>query len=596
VAAVTQEQRKGLLGVETSLRGRRWEMRGGDERLALALSQRLGLPEILGRVLAGRGVGLEEAEGFLNPTLRDLLPDPSSLKDSQRAAERIAQALAEGETIAVFGDYDVDGATSSALLLRYFRALGVEAIAYIPDRMNEGYGPNAPALRSLRQRGAKLAITVDCGITSFEALEAAAEVGLEVIVVDHHKAEPALPKAVAVVNPNRLDDESGQGQLAAVGVTFLLLVALNRHLRNEGYFTGERSEPDLRSWLDLVALGTVCDVVPLTGVNRGFVTQGLKVLAQRRNCGLLALGDVARVDEKPGTYHLGFLLGPRVNAGGRVGQADLGVRLLATEDPGEARALAEQLDGYNRERREIEATVLDEAIAQVEAGPAPEGLVFAAAPGWHPGVIGIVASRLKDRYDLPALVVALDEEGIGKGSGRSVRGVDLGSGVIAARQAGLLINGGGHAMAAGLTVSGETLEELRGFLASRLSRQLEEIGYQPAMGFDGLLQPGAATSELLGLLDRVGPFGTANPEPRFVLPGVKVVQAQVVGESHVRCRLVGADGAGLKAIAFKALDSALGEKMLAGGGRAFHVAGKLRADNWAGRDAVQFLIDDAAEA
>jgi single-stranded-DNA-specific exonuclease len=596
LAAVTQEQREGLLGVESSLRGRRWELRGGDDRLAVALSQRLGLPEIVGRVLAGRGVGLEEAERFLNPTLRDLLPDPATLKDTQKAAERIARALESGEKVAVFGDYDVDGATSSALLLRYFRALGVDIIPYIPDRMSEGYGPNAPALRSLRQRGASLAITVDCGITSFEALEAAAEVGLEIIVVDHHKAEPALPKAVAVVNPNRLDDESGQGQLAAVGVTFLLLVALNRHLRNQGYFTAERAEPDLRAWLDLVALGTVCDVVPLTGVNGGFVTQGLKVLAQRRNSGLLALGDVARVDDRPGTYHLGFLLGPRVNAGGRVGQADLGVRLLSTEDPGEARALAEQLDSYNSERREIEAAVLDEAIAQVEAGPAPEGLVFAAAQGWHPGVIGIVASRLKDRYDLPALVIALDEEGLGKGSGRSVRGVDLGASVIAARQAGLLVNGGGHAMAAGLTLSADKLEELRTFLASRLSRQLADIAYQPAMGFDGLLQPGAATSELLAVLEQVGPFGTANPEPRFVLPGVKAVQAQVVGESHVRCRLVGADGSGLKAIAFKALDSALGEKLLAGGGRAFHVAGKLRADNWAGRDAVQFLIDDAAEA
>lgn len=596
MAAVTQERRSGLMGVERSLRGRRWELRSQDDRSALALSQSLGLPEIVGRVLTGRGVALEEAEGFLAPTLRDLLPDPASLKGAEAAAQRIAEALEAGEGIAVFGDYDVDGATSSALLLRYFRALGSSALVHIPDRITEGYGPNAPALIGLKERGAKLAITVDCGITSFEPLAAAAQAGLEVIVVDHHKAEPKLPEAVAVVNPNRLDDESGQGHLAAVGVTFLLLVALNRCLRARGYFNETRKEPDLRQWLDIVALGTVCDVVPLRGLNRGFVTQGLKILAQRRNPGLQALSDVAGIDERPGTYHLGFLLGPRVNAGGRVGKSDLGVRLLTSDDPGEARALAEQLDAFNLERREIEAAVLDEAIAAVEAGPAPEGLVFAAGRGWHPGVIGIVASRLKERYDLPALVVAMDEQGLGKGSGRSVRGVDLGASVIAARQADLLVNGGGHAMAAGITVAEEKLDQLRAFLAGRLGQQMAELDYQPAMGFDGLLQPGAATSELVRLLEQVGPFGTDNPEPRFLLPGVKVAQAQVVGENHVRCRLIGPDGRGLKAIAFKALDSALGQGLLTGGGRAFHVAGKLRPDNWSGRDAVQFIVEDAAEA
>ena len=596
MAAITQERRSSLLGVESSLTGRRWELRSGDDRLALHLSQALGLPEVLGRVMAGRGVLPEEAEVFLNPTLRALMPDPSSLQDCDKAAEHIAGALRQGQRIAVFGDYDVDGATSSALLIRYFRALGQDPMVHIPDRISEGYGPNAPALRSLKERGASLAITVDCGITAFDALAAAREAGLQVIVVDHHKAEPLLPEAVAVVNPNRLDDESGQGQLAAVGVAFLLLVSLNRHLRDSGYFNETRREPDLRQWLDIVALGTVCDVVPLTGLNRGFVTQGLKVLAQRRNPGLTALGDVAGIDERPGTYHLGFLLGPRVNAGGRVGQADLGVRLLATDDASEARAIAEQLDAYNKERREIEAAVLDQAIEQVEAGPTPEGLVFASGRGWHPGVIGIVASRLKDRFELPALVIALDEEGVGKGSARSVRGVDLGAAVIAARQADLLVNGGGHAMAAGLTVAESTLEELREFLTKRLAKQMAAIDYQASLGFDGVLQAAAAGSGLLTQLEQLGPFGTANPEPRFALPGVKVVQPQVVGENHVRCRLAGTDGRALKAIAFRALDSALGESLLASGGRSLHVAGKLRADNWAGRDAVQFIIDDAAFA
>jgi single-stranded-DNA-specific exonuclease len=586
-----------VLGVERSLAGRRWEARLGDPRLGLALAQDLDLPEIVGRALAARGVGLETAEAFLEPRLRDSLPDPRSLKDMERAVARIVRALEGGEQIAVFGDYDVDGATSAALLARFLSAAGAAARIYIPDRLAEGYGPNAPALRRLRAEGAALVITVDCGISAFGALEAAAEAGLDVVVVDHHVAEPRLPRAAAIVNPNRLDESGDQRQLAAVGVAFLLTVALNRELRVGGWYRRNGlEEPDLRQWLDLVALGTVCDVVPLTGLNRVFVAQGLKVLARRGNRGLAALADVAGLDRPPEAWHLGFLLGPRINAGGRVGQADLGARLLTTEDPAEASEIAERLDAFNQERRAIEHAVLDQALTQAESASAGSGgLVLVAGEGWHPGVIGIVASRLKDRTHLPALVVALDE-GIGKGSARSVPGVDLGREVLAARQAGLLIDGGGHPMAAGLTVAEEGLEELRGFLDRRLAAQIEAVGYRPALGLDGLLQPRAATAGLLDQLERLAPFGVGNAEPRFALPAIKVIQPRTVGREHLRCILSGADGGSLKAIAFRAFDSPLGAALAATGGLPFHVVGKLRADHWAGPGQVQFIIEDAAPA
>ena len=593
----TAALRTSFLGVERSIGGKRWESRLADERLALTLAQRLDLPELIGRVLAARSVDLEGAASFLEPRLRDLLPDPSHLKDMDAAVARLLQALQAGEAIAVFGDYDVDGATSSALLQRFLRAVGADLRVYIPDRLAEGYGPNAPALRRLKAEGTAVVVTVDCGIVAFEALQAAADEGLDVIVVDHHAAETRLPPAAAVVNPNRLDDDSPHGQLAAVGVTFLLLVALNRALREAGWYRQpDQSEPDLRRLLDLVALGTVCDVVPLTGLNRAFVAQGLKILAERRNAGLAALSDVAGIDERPGTFHCGFVLGPRVNAGGRVGEARLGAALLATDDAAEARGLAERLDAYNAERRAIEAEVLDAALAQLEDMPKAgkgAGLVLAAGEGWHPGVIGIVASRLKDRFGLPALVIAL-KDGLGKGSGRSVPGVDLGANVIAARQAGLLINGGGHPMAAGLTVSEAALPELQAFLDERLAKRIATIDYRPAMGFDAVLQPAAASAELLEALARVGPFGVGNAEPRFALPAVRVIRPQVVGENHVRCQLAGADGSRLKGIAFRALDGPLGAALLQAGGLPLHIAGKLRADSWSGPDAVQFIVEDAA--
>jgi single-stranded-DNA-specific exonuclease len=586
-----------FLGVDRSLGGRRWRLRLADERAGMALAQRFELPEIVGRVLAARGVGPDEAEGFLNPRLRDLLPDPSHLRDMDAAAERLARAVTGGETIAVFGDYDVDGATSAALLQRFFAAAGARTRVYIPDRLREGYGPNPAALLRLKEEGASVVVTVDCGVAAHEALDAAAEAGLEVIVVDHHEAEPRLPRAVAVVNPNRLDEASPHKQLAAVGVTFLLAVAVNRRLRASRP-TGAPAarEPDLMAWLDLVALGTVCDVVPLTGLNRAFVAQGLKVLARRANTGLAALADVAGLEARPDTYHAGFVLGPRLNAGGRIGRADLGVRLLTTDDAEEAQALARELDALNGERRRVEAAVLEAALAQVESRSGGAGpVVFAAAEGWHPGVIGIIAGRLKDRYNRPALVVALDR-GTGKGSARSIPGVDIGAAVIAARQKGLLTSGGGHAMAAGLTVADSRLEALMEFLAERIAAQVDLDGLVPRLGLDGALSPEAATPDLVAVIRRVGPFGVGNAEPRFAFPRMGVVRADVVGADHVRCVLASQAGGRLQGIAFRSADTDLGRALMTARGAALHVAGRLNADNWQGRAGVKLFIDDAARA
>lgn len=582
------------LDIEKSHTGRRWLLRPGDERQALTMVQALGLPEVVCRMLAARGVGPDDASLFLDPTLKALLPNPSALRDMDTAAARLAAAIEGGEQIAIFGDYDVDGATSSALLCRFLRAVGAEPIVYIPDRIAEGYGPNAPALLKLKEQGASLVVTVDCGITAFEPLAAAADAGLDVIVVDHHEAAVELPRAAAVVNPKRLDDTSGQKHLAAVGVAFLLVVATNRALRDGGWYGDHCPPPDLMSWLDIVALGTVCDVVPLTGVNRALVTQGVKVMARRTNPGIAALADVAGVKERIDAYHIGYVLGPRVNAGGRVGDADLGTRLLSCDDPAEAGVLALRLHEYNQARQEIEAAVLYEAIEQAEsqgAGDVP--LVMVAGESWHPGVIGIVASRLKERYSLPACVVALDG-GLAKGSGRSIPGLDLGRAVIAAREAGILEAGGGHAMAAGFSLKADKLPEFRAFLGERLQAQMGDGELIPTLEVDGAVDIAGATPELLSLIDRCGPFGAGNAEPRFVIPGVRVVKADIVGQGHVRCFLTGATGGRLKAIAFKCVDSELGVALLNAQGSTMHVAGTLRLDTWQGRSECQLIIEDAA--
>ena len=574
-----------FLGVARSLNGRTWRARPCDERLALALTQRLAVPDIVGRVLAGRCVGVDDAEDFLAPRLRSLLPDPSCLRDMDKAATRLAAAVKAAERVVLFGDYDVDGASSVALLRRFLSAAGLETAIYIPDRIEEGYGPNAAAMLQLQQQGATLVVALDCGTTAFEALDAAAAAGIEVIV---------LPRAHAVVNPNRLDEMPGLGHLAAVGVAFLLAVAVNRLLRDDGWFAARPAgAPDLMQWLDLVALGTLCDVAPLTGLNRAFVAQGLKIMAARRNAGLAALADVARLNGLPSADQLGFFLGPRINAGGRVGQADLGARLLTTDDPEEARRIAERLDAYNSERRALEADVVDAALEQAEAhGDAPITLV--AGGDWHPGVIGIVAARLVERLNRPACVVSL-ADGVGKGSGRSVPGFALGPAIVAARQSGLLEAGGGHAMAAGFTVREERLDELRAFLTERLQRELPEgSAVARPLDLDGLVTPRAATPDLLDLLDRIGPYGSGHDEPRFALSAARIARADIVGERHVRLRLADAGGGSLKAIAFRCVGTPMGDALLAARGAPLHVAGLLRPDHWNGNRGVQLIVTDAA--
>lgn len=586
---------RAFLGVERSVTGKRWRVRATDERLAVGLAQRLDVPEAVGRILAARGIGFGEAEAFLRPTLRDLLPDPSRLAGMDAAARRIADAVAGGESVAVFADYDVDGATSAALLHRFFASVGRDLTIYVPDRLNEGYGPTAEALLALHRGGASLVVTVDCGITAFEALDAAAAAGLDVIVADHHAAEGHLPPAVAVVNPNRLDDTSGLRYLAAIGVTFLLVVAVNRVLRERGYYV-DRPEPDLRQWLDLVALGSVCDCVPLVGINRAFVAQGLKVMAQWNNAGLYALAQLVNLDTPPGAHHAGFIFGPRINAGGRVGQAGLGARLLACDDGALATAMAQRLDQANRARQEIEAAVLQDAMARiVAAGQDRDGspVVVVAGEGWHPGVIGIVASRLVERLALPVCVVALGK-GVGTGSGRSVPGADLGAAVIAARQAGLLVRGGGHPMAAGFSVPVDQIEALQAFLSDRLAAAVDAANRAPALGVDGAISVGGASPSLVSILARVGPFGIGNPEPRFVIPGARLAHVSVVGADHVRCVLTDPGGARLDAIAFRVAGEPLGRALSQGDGGLMHVAGRLRLNTWNGCAKSQLLIDDVA--
>ncbi len=585
-----------FLGIERSFTGRFWRSRVVDDSASVALCRSLRVPDLVGRVLAGRGVTPETGEDYLNPTLKRLLPDPSHFRDMDAASERIVRAVREGEPVAIFGDYDVDGATSTALLVRFFRAVGADVRIHIPDRIAEGYGPNVPALRRLAEQGVKVVITVDCGTTAHEALREARAAGLDVVVVDHHAPEAGLPQAMAVVNPNRLDENGEFGHLAAVGMAFLLAVAVNRALRDAGWYAGGgggRNEPDLRRWLDLAALGTVCDAVPLRGLNRALVAQGLKVMAARSNAGLAALSDVASIRQRLGAYHAGFVLGPRINAGGRVGRADLGARLLSEDDPVAAERMAAELDRHNAERKTVEALVMEDAAALAEAADPERPLLVVAREGWHPGVIGIVASRLTERYGRPTFVIAVSD-GVGKGSGRSVRGIDLGAAVIAARQAGLLVNGGGHPMAAGLTVEADVIPALEEFLADRLAAHGSTASGAASMGFDGALAVAAATPELVDLLEQAGPYGSGNEEPRFAVTDARVIKADVVGSDHVRCILAGAGGGRLKTIAFRRAGDALGEALLGSVGTDLHVAGHLRADEWQGRRESQLVVEDAA--
>ena len=573
-----------FLGVAASVTGRRWI--GPDAarmRSVEALAQSSGLPEPICQVLARRGIGAAEAAGFLAPRLRDLLPDPRSLKDMERAAARLVAAVTGQQRLAVFADYDVDGGSSAALLIRWLRHFGLAATLYVPDRIDEGYGPNAPAIADLSARH-DVIFCVDCGTLSHEALAAST---CDVVVLDHHLGAETLPPALAVVNPNRQDESGDLGHLCAAGVVFLTLVEANRQLRAAG-----RQGPDLMAALDLVALATVADVAQLTGVNRAFVTQGLAVMARRETPGLVALADAARLDGPPNAYHLGYVLGPRVNAGGRVGRADLGARLLSTADPAEAAGLAARLEDLNKERRDIEARVRDQALAQAEERGLDGPLVWAAGRGWHPGVVGIVAARLKEATNRPAIVIGL-EDGIGKGSGRSVTGIDLGSAVQRAALEGVLIKGGGHRMAAGLTVAEDRIEAAMAHIAAALARQgAGDLGPQDLV-LDGVLMPQGARVELVEQIEAAGPFGAGAPAPRFAFPSMRIQSARQVGEGHLK--ITATDGrARLDGIAFGAFDSALGRVLCERQGMTVHLAGRLEINSWQGRREVQLKLEDAA--
>ncbi|OUD09186.1 single-stranded-DNA-specific exonuclease RecJ [Marivivens niveibacter] len=577
-----------FLNVDCSVTGRRWVGPTIEvDRLSEAIEQATALPAPVCRTLARRGVEPHEADGFLNPTLREMLPDPRSMLDMDRAAARFIQALDRNERIAVFGDYDVDGGSSAALLIVWLRTMGRNATLYIPDRIDEGYGPNDEAMAQLAANH-DLIICVDCGTLSHGPIAAAK--GADVVVLDHHLGSETLPDCVAVVNPNRQDETGELAHLCAAGVVFLMLVEVNRLLREKGV-----QGPNLMGFLDLVALATVADVAPLIGVNRAFVRQGLKVMANRDRIGLTALADVAGMDNAPTSYHLGFLLGPRVNAGGRIGQADIGAKLLATNDPREAQVLAEQLDQLNRDRREIESAVREEAMAQAEARGLDAPLVWAAEDGWHPGVVGIVASRMKEATNRPAIVIGFDGD-IGKGSGRSVAGIDLGASIQKLAMEGLLIKGGGHKMAAGLTVARDKLEPAMERLAELLAKQgADKIG--PAdLRLDGVLMPGAATVELVNQIEQAGPFGASASAPRFAFPDMQIHFAKRVGANHLKITFGDGLGARIDGIAFGAFDGPMGPMLEQHNGKRFHLAGKLDINIWQGRQSVQLRLEDAAPA
>lgn len=576
-----------FLGVENSVTGRRWiGPDAGIERLAEGLAQQGSIPLAVARVLAERGVEAEAVDGYLTPKLRDLLPDPLTLRDMAIAAERLVKAAVEGEKIAIFADYDVDGGTSAALLLDWLRGQGHEATLYIPDRIDEGYGPNAPAIAALAETHS-LIICVDCGTLSHDALAAA--VGTDVIVLDHHLGGETLPPAFAVVNPNRMDEDGSLGHLCAAGVVFLTLVQAGRVLRGLG-----RKEPPLMEMLDLVALATVADVAPLLGVNRAFVRQGLAVMSRRQRPGLVALSDVARLDGPPSAFHLGFLLGPRINAGGRVGKADLGALCLSARTPEEATRFAAALDELNRDRRAIEAAVRSEALAQVEAR-GNTAVSWAAGDGWHPGVVGIVAARVKEATNLPSVVIGV-ENGIGKGSARSVPGVDLGRAIQRLAREELLIKGGGHEMAAGLTVAEEKIEAAMARLAELLARDLEGRTGTGDLRISGMIETAAATPELFRQIEDAGPYGQAAPAPRFVFADQVIDSASTMGDSHMRLRFRTPGAPVVEAVAWGAMNGPLGPALIGAKGRRFHLAGKLELSTWGGRERLRLRLDDAAEA
>ncbi|MFS8046944.1 single-stranded-DNA-specific exonuclease RecJ [Rhizobium sp. BR 314] len=590
---------RAFLGVEHSVSGNRWVSRldqAGQNR-ALAIAQVHGLPELIARVLAGRGVGIDEAMAFLDPTIRSLMPDPYLLTDCEKAAQRLLRAIKAGETVAIFGDYDVDGAASSALLYRFLTHFGVPASIYIPDRIFEGYGPNPNAINQLIDNGAKLIVTVDCGSTSFEALEAARARDIDVVVIDHHQVGHELPPCQALVNPNREDDLSGQGHLCAAGVVFLVLVAALKQLREAG--DSHVRSIDLLAWLDIVALATVCDVVPLKGLNRAYVVKGLIAARHQGNPGLAALFRKAGLGGPVTPYHFGFLIGPRINAGGRIGDAALGARLLTLDDTGEAETIAGKLDELNRERQAMEAAMLQEAEAEAlaEYGNGDgASVIITARENWHPGIVGLIASRLKEKFRRPAFAIAFDPMGKGTGSGRSISGFDMGRMVRAAVDAGLLVKGGGHAMAAGLTVERSNLGKLRGFFTEKAEKQVAGLVANETLKIDGAIGASGATVELIDRLETAGPYGSGHPQPIFALPSHRLRDSRLVGQSHIKITLEAQDGGRVDGIAFRAAETPLGQLLMSSRGAQIHVAGTLGADHWQGSRRVQLRVTDAAKA
>lgn len=575
-----------------SLGGNLWCVPEVDEGLCSRISELCRLPPFLAKILCLRGISVDEAEDFVRPKLQNLMPDPYVLKDMQKAAERIALAITNKEKVAIIGDYDVDGATSTSELTRFFRHNGIEPFIHIPTR-EEGYGPSDLAFEEFKTEDVSLVITIDCGTTAFEVLDRASENGFTIIVVDHHEAEARLPKVFAVVNPKRLDEENNYKYLeymSAVGVGFMVLVAVNRLLRKQGFYENKQ-EPDLLNLLDLVALGTVCDVVPLLGLNRAYVKQGLKVMAKMQNIGLKHLMKVLNFNEEPTAYHLGYMIGPRINACGRVGDASLGSKLLCCENDLEAQMLAEKFNQFNIERKEIENYVLLNAIEQLESTQQEYPIAFVSGHDWHQGVIGIVAGKLKERYNIPSFVLSVETDEV-KGSARSVAGVDLGALIIAAKEKNLIIGGGGHTMAAGFSLTEEQIPEFRKFVGEYVLSRLGAEKVMPVLNVDCVLSLGAITVDFAKNLALLEPYGTGNSEPLIMIKDVFVSWPQVVGSGHIKCQLASASGAKLSAIAFRVADNAIGNALLNNKGETYDVIGRVKADNWQGRERVQFVIED----
>jgi len=576
--------------VTQSERGLTWRWRCDDEHEIANISKQGGVDNLTARLLAGRGVPADDVDNFLQPKLRDFLPNPSTLKDMDKAAEHIVSAMQSGKRITVFADYDVDGGSSAAQLIRWARSFQVDFSLYVPDRVKEGYGPSAEAFRQLKQEGSELIITVDCGAAAHDALEVAADIGLPVVVIDHHMMHGDLPPSTALVNPNRDDDSSGLGHLAAAGVTFVLLVALNREARKHGLGDG----PNLLEFLGLSALGTICDVVPLTGLNRAIVSQGLKVLSSTNHVGVKALSDVAGAEPPYTTYHGGFILGPRINAGGRIGKASMGAELLSTENTQLAYAHAAELDRVNQDRKQLQSQMLEEALIKAAKLPEDHAITLVSMDGWHPGVIGIVAGRLKDRFERPAIVIGVNEEGLGKGSGRSMYGVNLGEAITQAREAGLLISGGGHPMAGGLTVDSKNIEALNDFLNETLRSQVQNARKTMSLKIDTAIKPSAATPQLIETMKKVGPYGAGHPQPRFILPDMMITYAERVRGGHVRCSFADDDGQRISGICFSADETGLDAILLAPNPPRVHVAGRIKEDKWKDRVRIDLIVEDLA--